>query len=154
MADRKTRLAAVLVAVAVVLAVLVTWTVAGAQEVPENPENDETGDNSAAPSDSLRFGADLRAAEKPVEVVGQYAYTSVNGNVLESSYSSERQPRETRTWTKVDDDWDDEDETVSYGEACVYGGGEGGRPARSPPMSRVRRPWTATWTRCESSPRC
>lgn len=102
MANRK-RLSLALIAVIAlvsVLAVLIPRLVANAQELPAQEE-------PSVATDSVEFSADLRAEEKPVELLGQYAWTSINGNIVQSEYSADPQPGE------------------AVGNACVYGGGAG-----------------------------
>lgn len=108
MVQRK-KLCLVIVAAVMVLVVLsVLMVAAGAQE-SEN-ENQQQGE---AVTDSVEFEAEFRAAEKLPEVVGQYAWTSINGQVVESAYSTEPRPMETGS-------------VGLAGDACAYGGaGEG-----------------------------
>lgn len=104
-----------------VLVLLSSWVVAtaqteGAPPVPLTPA-----------ADSVTFTAPLQAGEKTPEVVGQYAYTYVRGvngeeHSLLSGYSEDPQPRQTATWSEVDDGRDHEVGEVSYGTGCVHGG--------------------------------
>lgn len=108
-------------ALALVLTLVVgfSWLSAGAQEDPGQ------GTALVPDTDSVDFNASLRAGDKPVEVTGQYAYTYVNGHELISGYATQAQPRQTGSWTEVDDPQDHENGEVSYGEGCVYGGDPG-----------------------------
>lgn len=96
-ARKKIRSLLTVAVVLLFLAALLPWVASRAQESPSTPQ-------AEAVTDTVRFGSDLRAGEKPVQLVGQYAWTSINGQVVESAYSTEPQPMETG------------------GDACVFGG--------------------------------
>lgn len=102
------RVGIALMSILLLLGGLLSWVVSSAQETSNMAA-------TAPVADSVRFGADLRAGEKPVELVGQYAWTSVNGDVVQSDYSTEPRPMETGSFGLA-------------GEACVYGGAGPGCP--------------------------
>lgn len=99
--QKNSRFALAVAAVLLLLVALLPWVASRAQEAPLTPQ-------AEAVTDTVRFGSDLRAGEKPAELVGQYAWTSINGQVVESEYSTEPQPMETS------------------GGACVSGGAGAG----------------------------
>lgn len=78
--DRQ-RLAVVAIPLITILLIVFSWLNASAREIgePMAALTPATG--------SVEFNANLRAAEKPVEMVGQYAWTSINGQIVESTYS-------------------------------------------------------------------
>lgn len=95
----------VLVGVAVVLALL-GLLVFGIKAQAEEGER-QAGLSSV--SDTVDFSAELQAGDKDPEVVGQYAQTTINGQVVKSEYSTEPRPMETRAFGIA-------------GDGCAYGG--------------------------------